>query len=533
MIPILYKSTETQFVTNGIGRLVNATSCRVVEERNGAYELTMKYPVDGKYYKELAVDRIIFATPSDGKSSQPFRIYDITKPIRGIVTVKAEHISYQLGFIPVMPFTATSMDFALQGLKANAAEECPFNFWTDKLVNTKYTQTIPASIRARLGGEEGSILDIYGGEFEWDKYDVKIWQNRGSDKGITLRYGKNITDIEQEESIDGVYTGIVPYWTGSYEEEDNIVVIIPEFVLHAPTADNYSFKRTIPVDLSEKFDKPPTVDELRAAGRQYIIDNNIGIPKVSITVSFVSLWQTEEYKEIAALERVNLCDTVHVIFEKLGIEAKAKVIKTDYDVLLNRYNSIQLGDAKSNFVSTVASTDAKIEEKAKESESRFAKEIARATAILSGALGGHVVFNRNADGEINEILVMDTTDKETAHYVMRWNLAGIGFSQNGYDGPFNSAWLIDGTFDASKINVINLNAGSITTGIIKDKLNKNYWNLDTGEFSLQAISDMEIGARNWIRRSNTLDFDGYYFRFDLEVNGESFVFNNENAEVHV
>lgn len=486
MIPILFDSTEIGFTTNGIGRLVNATSCRVVEERNGLYELTMKYPVSGKYYDELKINRLILATPADGKAPQPFRIYNITKPINGIVTAKAEHISYQLSFIPVMPFDADSLYSTFVGFKQHAAEVCPFDFWTDKTGNAPYTQTYPASIRARLGGEEGGVLDLYGGEYEWDMYTVKLWQHRGTDKGVTLRYGKNITDIEQEESIDGVYTGIVPYWSGRNSEDEDVVVILPEFVLHAPTADNYPFKRTIPVDLSDKFDDPPSEADLRAAGRKYIEDNNIGIPKVSLSISFVSLWQTEEYKEIASLERVNLCDTVHVIFEKLGIEATAKVISTDYDVLLERYNVIKLGDAKSSFVGSVAAVDDKIKEQEKEAESWFAKEIARATAIISGALGGHVVFNRNADGGINEILVMDTEDKATAHYVMRINLGGIGFSQKGYEGPFNSAWLLDGTFDASKINVVNLNAGSVVTGVLTDKQNKNYWNLDTGVMKIVA-----------------------------------------------
>lgn len=534
MIPVLYSSTVTQFLNNGLGRLADAVKCHVTEERNGAYELEMTYPVGGRHYNDILISNIIYAKPSDGKPPQPFRIYSITKPIGGIVTVRAEHVSYQLSNIPVKPFFVVDVANAFLGLKSYAAEDCPFTFFTDKTTTGSFEIKVPKSIRSAIGGEEGSILDIYGGELEWDNWTVKLWNERGHDSGVVLRYGKNITDVEQEENIDGVYTGICPYWTGTDGNSHDVVILLPEGVLHSSTTANYPYPRTIPVDFTSVFQSQPTEAQLRIAGQQYIIDNNIGIPKVSIKVSFVPLWQTEEYKNVAPLERVNLCDTITVFFEKLGINAKAKVVKTDYDVLLERYIAIEVGDATTNLADGFRAVAATAKQDFIEATSEFSKEIERATAVLAGVYGGHVVFDRTADGEIYQILIMDAATKEEAINVIRMNQAGIGFSQNGYNGPFNSAWLIDGTLDMGVINVLNMTANLITTGVIRDRTGRNYWNLDTGEISIQAtVADIGIGGRNYIRKSNTLDFKGYHFAFDFNYNNEQALLNGTEMEVAV
>ena len=126
MKPILFPEVQKDFSTNGLGRLPDAISCKVTEERNGQYELHMEYPIDGQLMEEIKYSRIIYATPADGKRPQPFRIYRITKPLSGVVEIDAEHISYQMSHIPVMPFTATGMDPAFEGLKTNSAEDNPF-----------------------------------------------------------------------------------------------------------------------------------------------------------------------------------------------------------------------------------------------------------------------------------------------------------------------------------------------------------------------------------------------------------------------
>ena len=215
MKPILFEINEKQFKTNGLGRLSEAISCTVTEERNGSYELALRYPLTGKKYKDLTLGRIILARHSDGADMQPFRIYKITKPMNGVVEVYAEHISYQLSKIPVMPFTAASVTAALDGLVSNSAESNPFTVWTDKTTKATFKVTHPASFRSLLGGTEGSILDVYGkGDFEWDMWTVKLHGNRGTDSGVEIRYGKNLTELEATDDTSNVYTGVCPYRRG-------------------------------------------------------------------------------------------------------------------------------------------------------------------------------------------------------------------------------------------------------------------------------------------------------------------------------
>ena len=498
MIPILYPSNETSFTSNGLGRLPDATECIVTEERNGAYELRMMYPIDGLHFSDIQISRFIYAVPADGKGKQPFRIYSISKPLNGIVEINAEHVSYQLSHIPVSPFEAGSLAAALVGLKDNAVEDCPFTFWTDKTVTGNFKVTEPVSLRSRLGGVEGSLLDVYGtGEYEFDRYTVKLHLHRGTNNGVTLRYGKNITDIKQEENIANTYTGVMPFWKGDVDGTETTVTL-PEKVLHSANAANFPYQRTIPLDLSSNFESQPTEAQLRSAANSYMTSNNIGVPAVSIDVSFIALWQTEEYKDVANLERVNLCDTVTVEFPALNVSAQAKVVKTEYDVLRDRYQSLELGDARTNFTQTLSTEISNNTSAMKQlpTKSYMQRAVEHATELITGGLGGHVIMKTNADGEPEEILIMDTDDISTAVNVIRMNQAGIGFSTDGYDGPFSTAWTIDGHFVADFIDTGNLNATLITTGVLKDHGSNFVLDLSTGTLTAKKGS-INLGNGNF------------------------------------
>ena len=515
MTPLLFAPNTTIFNTNGIGALADAVSCIVTEERNGMFELEMQYPITGLHYSEIALSSIILAVPGDGRTRQPFRIYKITKPLNGIVTVYAQHISYQLSHIPCMPFSAGSAGLALAGFKTYAAEACPFEFWTDVTTVGNYSQVIPASIRSRLGGVEGSILDTYGGEYEWDGYTVKLHAARGADNGVTLRYGKNITDLTQEENISSTITGVCPYWAGT----DGITVTLPEKVLSAENAANFPYPRTVPLDLSGEFEEKPTVEELRAKAQVYISKSGIGVPAVSLDVSFVALWQTEDYKDIAPLERVRLCDTVTVLFEKLGVSAKAKVISTVYNVLLDRYDHIEIGDAKSTLAGTIASTNQTVAEKT--STSFLQAAVDRATGWITGANGGYVVMCKDANGQPYEILIMDTPNVETAQKVWRWNSGGLGYSKNGYAGPYSLAMTQDGAIVADFITAGTLNANVVKIiNLIADhvkSVNGNY-TLSIGSANLLLESNNE--KKVWINATTTEGRDqGVVFAYGKDANG--------------
>ena len=445
MIPILFAANATSFVTNGIGRLSDAISCTVHEARNGEFELEMEYPVDGAHYADIVHSTIIVAKPSARRSNQAFRVYKITKPMRGTVTVLAQHISYQLSWIPVSPFTAANLTNALAYFKSMSAESNPFSFSADFTSDNDFAVPIPTSIRSYMGGRAGSILDIYGGEWLFDNYAVRLCKARGEDNGYTIQYGKNLTDLTQEESILNTYTGVYPYW-GS----EGTTVTLPEKVIHASTASNFPFQRTLVKDFSEKFDGMPTVAQLRNYTNAYIRANGIGIPAVNLSIDFVNLPDTEEYKSLlTGAKNLDLCDTVTVIFAKLGISTKSKVVDIVWNVLKERYDSIQVGTARSSLSGTIEETIKSVDAAA--TVSQVAQKIDRATGVLNAGTRGHIVMNRNEAGFANEILALNNDNIASATRVLRINMNGIGFGDS-YSGPFRQAWTIDGHLTLGGVN---------------------------------------------------------------------------------
>lgn len=478
MKPILFSASETAFTSNGLGRL-DPIKCVVVEERNGQYELECVVPVDSPHYEDIANNMILGVIPGDGMTLQAFRIYQITEPLNGLVTLSARHLSYDLSYNSVMPFTASSINAAFLGLVTNSVETNPFTMWTDKTTAANFKVTVPQTFRSLLGGQQGSILDIYGGEYEFDNWTVRLWNHRGSDTNVTLRYGKNITDINQEQNLESVVTGLVPYWAS-----DNDLVTLPEKSVDSSYASLYPYKRTVPIDFSNEYEGPPTAAQLRAKAESYILANDIGLPKVSIKVSFVALWQTEEYKNVAPLERVHLCDTVGVVFEKYGINARAKVIRTEWDCLAERYLSIDLGEARSNFAKTVVGMNDETHTEIEDAKTFLEKAIDTATSIITGTNGGYLKINANSDGQPYELLIMDTDDIETATKVWRWNMGGLGYSSTGYSGTFGTAITMDGQIVANYIATGELDAARIKAGILTDLAGKFSLNMTTGALSM-------------------------------------------------
>lgn len=479
MNPVLYESTESTFETNGLGVLSDTISCQVIEERNGIFEITLEYPLTGIHYQEIKQRRIIFVKPNPYEDPQPFRIYRITKPLSGKITVYAQHISYDLSGVPVSPFSSSSVTGALSGLKTNAAVTNPFSFWTDKTSTGDFAVTAPTSTRTLLGGSDGSILDVFGGEYKFDRWTVRLYNNRGKNSGVSIRYGKNLMDLQQDENISNVVTGIYPYWLSSEGE----LTELPEKIVNAPGT--YDFTRISAIDFSGDFEEAPTEEQLRDRANDYISSNNVGVPTVSITVEFQPLEQTEEYKDIALLERVNLCDTVNVEYSELGVSATAKCVKTTYDALKDKYISIELGDAKTNIADTIIQQQQEINEKP--SVSFLEQAVINATNWITGNKGGYVIFQRNADGQPYEILIMDTPDINTATKVWRWNNGGLGYSSNGYEGPFATAITQDGAIVANFITTGTLQANLIKSGIIQSRDGRAYFNLDTGQISATQL----------------------------------------------
>ena len=480
---ILYDHDEEAFTSNGLGALLDAASCTVTEERNGGYEVEMEYPLTGSHFHDIQKRRILYVKPNPYDDPQPFRIYSITKPINGIVTVHAAHLSYDTSgsIVKLFPADAGSASAAMSYLKNFSVPSTPFTFFTNVGKSGTMSVPKPSSIRSLLGGSDGSILDTFGGEYLFDKWNISLLESRGSNRGVTIRYGKNMTDLEQEENDTDFYTGVYPFWYSESEDGGLVTLSANDGIVNAPG--NYDFVKIMPLDLSsEDFSKEttdsegytttiekPTEAELLAAAQKYIANNKIGIPKVSLDVSFVMLAQTEEYKDFARLETVKLCDTVTVEFEKLGVKTTAKCIKTVYNVLTDKYDSIELGEPKSSLAETVSNQGTLIEEAS--DKSYMERAIQNATdLIMSGKLGGYVTVTKN------EIYIADNKDLDKAVKVWRWNSGGLGYSSSGKDGPFGTAMTSDGkivadyistgNLDCSVLNVSNIHGDSILVDTI-------------------------------------------------------------------
>lgn len=459
MIPILYSPTTTSFTTGGIGKLIDAGSCIVTEERNGSYELEMTYPITGHLYDEIKQRSIIFAKPSPAQSEQPFRVYRITKPLNKVVTVYAAHISYDLSGIPVKNFTSQSVQAALTALTTSSVISNPFTFWSDKTNSGVMEIETPTPCRTILS----NILDIYGGEYEFDKYTVKLHSLRGFDNGVSIKYGKNLTDLEQDENCSNVYTGVLPYWTGNE-------TTISGSVVNAPGT--YDFTRILPVDFTRDFEEQPSTTQLANAATNYISANNIGIPEVNLTVSFVHLNQTEEYKNLGIFERVELGDSIKVEFAAMGVSSTARCVKTVYNTLLERYDNVELGEVKKGLADTISSQTSSIIDISKNSgvSSAVKAAIIAATEAITGQQGGSVILHDTRGGnKPNELLFLDNDDISQAQKVWRFNLSGFGYSSNGYEGPYTTAITRDGSIVADFITTGSMDAARITAGILKSK----------------------------------------------------------------
>ena len=198
--------------TEGRGRLTEAVSAIVTEERNGAFTLEFQLPITAKHFAEIGNGSIVKAKPNPYDAEQMFRIFKVSKPLNGIVTFKANHITYDLNKTSVKPFNAVGASDAVTKIAANMTGGSDFTITTN-ISNTAsaFKNSIPQSARALFGGQNGSLLDVFGGEWRWNNLICTLMANRGSDRGVRIAYGKNLTDIRQEENIESMYTAVMPF----------------------------------------------------------------------------------------------------------------------------------------------------------------------------------------------------------------------------------------------------------------------------------------------------------------------------------
>lgn len=442
MFPVLYDSVSIGIVPShyGIGVLTDSISCEVVEERNGSYELKLKYPSSGKYANQLVPRAILKVKPNYTDDPQLFRIYKIGKAIGSSFTINARHISYDMSGFPITSGSATNIGDALRLLQAKANG---FSITTDKSLNANFKVSEPSSVRSWFGGKAGSILDLYGpGEWKYDNFSATFLSARGVDRGVTIRYGKNLTKMENTDDSSNLVTGIMAFWKSA---DDNPTTILSNTISTGVTLDVVAVQV---LDASDVYENEPTVAQLDAYVNNYIQNHLVASVKKNIKFDFAQISRLLK-------DRVDLCDTIHIIYEDYNINMTAKCISTTWDVLNERYTEIEVGEPKTNIADTIVSINQSLTEQL--TENQVVSAIQRATDLITGNSGGYVVLHdSNDDGYPDELLIMNTADISTATKVWRWNLSGLGYSKTGYVGTFGLAMTMDGAIVADYISTGNL-----------------------------------------------------------------------------
>lgn len=353
--PILYSPEHTDFNNLGLGVMVDTISATVSEELNGKFELELVYQATGSLFKYIVKNGVIKVNTGD-QENQLFVIKKVTKPLKGKIGIHAEHVSYITNDLPIKPSTKvveSVAQVALNKMLSAIADKHPLTVYSDITTISSAEWKVPDFKNPRniLGGVEGSILDQWGGEYQFDNYQIRLTSQRGRYSNTIIAYGRNLTDFEQEESILETYTSIYPY-ANETSNDSTVLRTLPEFFVDSEYVDKYPNRRVAMVDFSDKFnDKNPySEDKLRKFAQSYVKANKVGVPKVTMKVSTVDLsGSLDESYNVEEVESLHLADTVRVFFEPLGVTAEAKVVGSVWNVLLEQYDSYTLGAKKASF----------------------------------------------------------------------------------------------------------------------------------------------------------------------------------------
>ena len=480
MYPILYPANEKKFENNGLGIITDVEEISVVEELNGQFELEMTVPIQTCNRLNIEKRMFIFVDANETDQGQPFRIYEYDKADDYTMFIRAKHITFdtEKQFIESYKNDRVKTVEALNEILTRSEPKKPWIAWSDidteTKVNLERQQTSDC-----IQGVRGSMLDSFGGEIKRDMYRFEFHKQRGRDNGVLIAFQKNMTGIDVKVDIDPVATRIFPYAQG---ENEGDIIKLPERFIDSPYINNYDDILIRVVEIQDV----KSVEQLRNKAKSFFVNNKTDIPKMSAKISFVPLQKVAGYEKYAVLERVALGDTVHCSHPDFPEVTAAKVIRTDYDPISEMYHSIEIGDAKFSLTGSQKGLEDKIKDDIENNKSEWRKIIDQVTDKITGNSGGHVVLHPKNNP--SEIFVMDKDDINLAKQVLRINKEGIGFSKNGVNGPFETAWTVDGVFladfikagklNADLINVINLKADSIVSGILRSRNNRFRIDLD-------------------------------------------------------
>lgn len=357
MIPELHTSKYDGTSNTVIARLSDCIKCEVAENLNGKYELELQYSTQGLHAKELQTGRVILVQVDSRTSNiQPFRIYNVVSNAKGRITVNAQHISYDLNMMVVRPFSATGMANVLAAfpdrIRKASFDTLPWTFQsnitnTTSAIDLKHAKTV----RSFLGGSEDSLLDVFGGEFEWDNFTVKLNSSRGEDRGVYIRYGVNLTALEKVEQYDKTFSHVVCYY---FNEEDDAYVssTMVEVSDLSQYQSDLAQSRIKLMDVTDRYKNAPTSTQLTTLARKYANKMSAG-SNIGINVGFIDLRATNE--NVSGLSNtVYLGDTVHIVYSPLDISETKKIVGIRWNVLANRYDELVVGIPESTLAETIS-----------------------------------------------------------------------------------------------------------------------------------------------------------------------------------
>lgn len=361
MIPRIYDNSFTTYESNGLGLLVDAISCQVEEESNGDFELTLVYPSEGSFFYALKQDNLIKADASDSLKGQLFRIDTISKPLNGQVTVYAKHITFDLAKNSLnVDLTEKNIKCENAGKHMLQSSDADSRFTIESNIEMlgNYSMDRKTDCLSAIAGTRGSLIDTFGNgpKLLRDNFTIKVLARRGKDDNALIAYKKNITGFTLEEDYTEIINIIKPYATYT-ENEVEKTLYIDEIGVKSSRYVEGDIVKSQWMDFSDDFedDETPTQEKLKNLAEKYFNDNKCDLPKMTYKIEFQPLSQTEEYKEdgLAELEYIGMDDSVYIANSKYGIRDQARVIKTTYNVLADKYISIELGDPKTTLGSII------------------------------------------------------------------------------------------------------------------------------------------------------------------------------------
>lgn len=464
--PILYEANAVDFNNNGLGALTEAMFSQVTEERNGIFELSVVYPMSGKLYDRISEHMLLKVKPNKVDDPHVFRIYSLQiDSIAQTVSIDASTKSNELvnNLVKDLAIEDTTPQVALDLMKQFLVLPTDYDFISDitSSNSTHWTNRNPLNC---IAGEEGSLVDVFGGEIKRGNRTIWLYANRGVDNPNIIRHGKNLQGFTVEYSTKGMTTAILPYFNEKIEDSSETQMVYGDIV-YSQYANNYPSLYLVAMDYSSE-EEVTDLATLNTKASQYFTEHNgIDKPSMSATVDMQDLSDSSEYKRFKSLENIQLCDTVTVYSKKHNVNLTAKVTKIIFDTLLEKNVSLELGSVRTSLTDSI-----------KQGYTETIQDLQQNIyqTIETAANGKNRVF-RGVEEPItgmikNDVWYKPVNDGEVEMYVFD----GATWNKEAY-----SADSLGGTVNFANINAINLNLDALTTATITGA---NMWlNLVTGE----------------------------------------------------